>query len=73
MESDPAEIRTAKTSTIMEEPFPVLPATTPLVMAINILQQYQAVLVQKHGMITGIASNTDIAKVFQPRFQQKLD
>ncbi|MCJ7767189.1 helix-turn-helix domain-containing protein [Candidatus Bathyarchaeota archaeon] len=61
---DPERTRTAKVSSIMEEPFPILPADTPLVTVIGLLQRYQAVLVQEHGSIMGIASNTDLAKVF---------
>jgi len=51
-------------SAIMEETFPILPAETPLTIVIGLLQQYQAVLVQEHGAVTGIATNTDVGWIF---------
>ena len=51
-------------STIMEETFPILPAETPLGSVIGLLQHYQAVLVQEHGEVIGIATNTDIGRIF---------
>ena len=51
-------------STIMEETFPILPAETPIASVIGLLQHYQAVLVQEHGEVTGIATNTDIGRIF---------
>ena len=51
-------------STIMEETFPILPAETPIASVIGLLQHYQAVLVQEHGEVIGIATNMDIGRVF---------
>ena len=52
---------------IMEDPFPIVPASTPLPLIIQLLQRYQAVLVSKRGKIAGIITNTDIGKVFTLR------
>ncbi|MCJ7631228.1 CBS domain-containing protein [Candidatus Bathyarchaeota archaeon] len=64
-ENETSTVKYAKVSSIMEDPFPTLSAATPFFTVIGLLQQYQAVLVQEHGKIIGIASNADIAKVFQ--------
>jgi len=49
---------------VMEDPFPVVPSSTPLPLIIQLLQRYQAVLVSKRGKIAGIITNTDIGKIF---------
>jgi len=64
MAGDPAEKRGMLVSSIMEEPFPILPAETPVAAIIDLLQQFQAVLVQESGTVIGIATNIDVGKVF---------
>lgn len=49
---------------VMEDPFPVVPSSTPLPLIIQLLQRYQAVLVSKRGRIVGIITNADIGKIF---------
>jgi len=53
-----------KVRDVMEEPFPIIPSSTPLPLIIQLLQRYQAVLVSKKGRIAGIITNTDIGKIF---------
>ena len=64
MDRNPSEKANLTLSTIMEEPFPVLPAETPMATVIGLLQHYQAVLVQEHGEVMGIATNTDVGRIF---------
>jgi len=53
-----------KVRDVMEEPFPIVPSSTPLPLIIQLLQRYQAVLVSKKGRIVGIITNADIGKIF---------
>ena len=63
-EGNPAGKANLKLSRIMEEAFPMLPAETPIATVIGLLQHYQAVLVQEGGEVTGIATNTDVGRIF---------
>ena len=53
-----------KVRDVMEDPFPIVPSSTPLPLIIQLLQRYQAVLVSKKGRIAGIITNADIGKIF---------
>ena len=53
-----------KVRDVMEDPFPIVPSSTPLPLIIQLLQRYQAVLVSKKGRVVGIITNTDIGKIF---------
>ena len=63
-QADPEKKRDEPISSIMEEPFPILRAETPAADVIGLLQHCQAVLVQREGAVIGIATNTDVGKVF---------
>jgi predicted transcriptional regulator len=64
IEGNPTDKAGLTLSMIMEETFPMLPAETPIATVIGLLQHYQAVLVQEHGEVTGIATNTDVGRIF---------
>lgn len=51
-------------SDIMEESFPIIPEDASLSLVKEILSEYQAVLTQKNGKITGIITKADILKLF---------
>jgi len=49
---------------IMDESFPIVPENTSLSLIKEILMEYQAVLTQRNGKITGIVTKADILKIF---------
>ena len=49
-------------SNILEEPFPILSITTPLILVDSLIIHTQAVLTQKNNDIIGIITNSDIGK-----------
>ena len=50
---------------IMEECFPIVPEDASLSLIKEILMEYQAVLTQKNGKITGIITRSDILKILR--------
>jgi len=52
-------------SNILEEPFPTLSITTPLILVGPLIIHTQAVLTQKNNDIIGIITNSDIGKVIE--------
>jgi predicted transcriptional regulator len=48
----------------VEDPFPVLSVNTPVVMALGLLQSYQAVLTMEKDEIVGIVTNNDVGEIF---------
>ncbi|MCJ7632952.1 CBS domain-containing protein, partial [Candidatus Bathyarchaeota archaeon] len=62
---DPAVVKGLPISELIEESFPILNLTTPVSVAIQLLQHYQAVLTAEEGNITGIVTNSDIGKILR--------
>ncbi len=52
-------------SNILEEPFPILSITTPLILVNSLITHTQAMLTQKNNDIIGIITNSDIGKVLE--------
>lgn len=50
---------------IMDECFPIIPEETNLTLVKEILMEYQAVLTQRNGKITGIITKADILKILE--------
>jgi len=50
---------------ILEEPFPILSITTPLILVNSLIVHTQAMLTQKNNDIIGIITNSDIGKVLE--------
>ncbi len=51
-----------KVGDIMEEPFPILPETTPLSSITNLLAHNKAILITHKGKISGIIAKADLLK-----------
>lgn len=58
------EVKDREVGEYMGDPFPVLSVNTPVVMALSLLQTYQAVLTMEKGKIVGIVTNNDVGKIF---------
>lgn len=52
-----------RVSEVMEECFPIVPEDASISLVRQILMEYQAVLTQKNGRITGIITRADLLKV----------
>jgi predicted transcriptional regulator len=59
------DIREQPISKIMEDPFPILSASTPLNLVDSLIMHEEVVLTQKDNSIVGIVTNVDIGKVLE--------
>lgn len=59
---DPKEILRMKVGAVMDDALPTVGEETPIATVIPLLQVTQAVLITKHGRVTGIATNADLLK-----------
>lgn len=60
---DPRDLRQTSVEEVMEPPFPLIDAKTPVEFAAGLLRHYNAVLVTTRGEITGIVTKSDLMKL----------
>lgn len=60
--ASPAKILRKPVATFMEDPFPVIPESSPIDFVATLLQHSQAVLTSREGVVHGIVTNTDLVR-----------
>ncbi len=60
---DPTQLLNKPVSEFMEDPFPMVPESTPISWVTSLLQHVQAVLTTRKGRVFGIVTNADLIKV----------
>ncbi len=58
-----AELKSMRVSKVMDESYPVVPHTLSMDIVTKMMNDCNAILVQKNGKITGIITNADILKL----------
>ena len=64
---DPTQLLNKAVSEFMEDPFPMVPESTPISWVTSLLQHVQAVLTTRKGRVFGIVTNADLIKVISTR------
>jgi predicted transcriptional regulator len=64
MASRGGSLKVVKVGDVMAESFPVVPASSFVDVVAGLLRYYRAVLVEKHGKISGIITKADLLKAF---------
>src|SRR5438132_41025 len=64
---DPTQLLNKPVSEFMEDPFPMVPESTPISWVTSLLQHSQAVLTTRKGRVFGIVTNADLIKVISTR------
>jgi len=62
MASRGGSLKVVKVGDVMAESFPVVPASSFVDVVTGLLRYYRAVLVEKHGKISGIITKADLLK-----------
>ena len=61
--SNPKLLLSREVSEVMDEAFPTVAEDTPITITIPLLQHFQAILVTRKGLVTGIVTNADLVKM----------
>ena len=61
--SNPKLLLSREVADVMDEAFPTIAEDTPILIAIPLLQHFQAVLTTKKGRVTGIVTNADLVRM----------
>jgi predicted transcriptional regulator len=56
------ELKTLRVGEVMSDSFPVIPASSFVEVAVDLLHHYRAVLVEKNGRLAGIITKVDLFK-----------
>ncbi len=65
--NNPAQLLDKPVSEFMEDPFPMVPESTPISWVTSLLQHVQAVLTTRKGRVFGIVTNADLIKIIVTR------